>query len=84
MPAHAFYVRHANNIEFINVEARTSIDDLRPPFVLDDVDGADFTQIRCSQAPRVPFLRMTDVKALRLRMVDGLRDTHKDTVEGNL
>ena len=39
LPAHGFYVRHADNIRFENVEVKTVSPDARPKFVVDDCTG---------------------------------------------
>ena len=78
MPAHGFYVRHARNVEFFDVQARTVADDGRPPFVLDDVDGVDFLGIKASHTGS--FMKLTNVKDLRARMVDGVKDVAKRSV----
>lgn len=49
MPAWAFYVRHADGIEFRNVTVRVAGDDYRPAFVLDDVVGAQFCGVTIDQ-----------------------------------
>ncbi|HWD39976.1 MAG TPA: glycosyl hydrolase family 28-related protein [Fimbriimonas sp.] len=80
MPAQEFYVRHAKNVEFHDVEARTAAEDGRPPFVLADVDGADFFQVKASRPPSGPFMRLEQVKNLRTRLVEGVRDAEKQNV----
>ena len=51
MPAHGFYVRHARNVEFDKVEIAYLADDARPAFVLDDVEGVDFSRIEIQRKP---------------------------------
>ncbi|MDE6808119.1 MAG: glycoside hydrolase family 28 protein, partial [Prevotella sp.] len=38
LPAKGFYVRHARNIKFADIEIRTEQPDVRPDFVREDVD----------------------------------------------
>ena len=45
MPSHGFYVRHVKGIQFDNIQIRTEKEDLRPAFVLDEVQDADFFRI---------------------------------------
>ena len=80
MPAHGFYVRHARNVEFHDVQVRTATPDSRPAFVLDDVIGADLLGIKATRPERGPFMRLTNVRELRVRMADGVRDTQKKSV----
>jgi polygalacturonase len=51
MPAHGFYVRHARNVEFDKVEIAYLTEDARPAFVLDDVEGVDFSRIEIQRKP---------------------------------
>ena len=46
LPATGFFVRHARNVEFTNVEIATEGEDARPAFYLEDVQGADFFRVR--------------------------------------
>jgi hypothetical protein len=41
-PAYGFFIRHAKGIEMSKVEVSYLKRDLRPPFVLHDVQGAYF------------------------------------------
>ncbi len=46
VPASTFYIRHARNLSFDNVQISYKQEDLRPAFVLDDVRGADFRRLK--------------------------------------
>jgi hypothetical protein len=46
MPAQGFFIRHVKGIVMRDVTIRPIQEDLRPAFVLDDVEGADFTHIK--------------------------------------
>jgi polygalacturonase len=48
MPAYGFFIRHAKGMEFSDATVRTAKEDLRPAFVLDDVAGANFQNVRCN------------------------------------
>jgi hypothetical protein len=45
LPSYGFYIRHAKNIRFTNVDLHTSTSDMRPPFILDDVEKGVFEGI---------------------------------------
>ncbi len=49
MPAHGFFIRHVKGIGMRDIEIKPLQEDSRPAFILDDVDGADFTHLK---APR--------------------------------
>jgi len=76
MPSHGFFIRHAKNIEMRNIEIRAMKDDFRPPFILDDVNGADFTHVRTSRAANVPGFVLKDVDDFDLRSSPPAPDIH--------
>jgi hypothetical protein len=82
MPANGFFVRHAKNVEFHDVDLSTLADDGRPPFVLDDVDGVDLTMVKAQHARGQTVVKGKGVKNLTVRWVDGLRDTRKAKFDG--
>ena len=45
IPAYGFFIRHVYGIEFNNVEIRYVNDDMRPVFLLDDVQNAEFYNV---------------------------------------
>ena len=51
IPAYGFYMRHVRGITVTDVEVSFMKDDLRPPFILDDVKGADFHRIKAQHLP---------------------------------
>jgi len=46
LPAYGFFIRHVKGIELRDVEVQTLQPDARPAFVLNDVDGAEFSRIK--------------------------------------
>lgn len=46
LPATAFYVRHVKNIQFNNVQVKFKSADVRPAFVLDDVEDAEISHLK--------------------------------------
>jgi polygalacturonase len=45
-PAQGFFIRHAQGIEMNGIKIECASDDQRPAFVLDDVQGADFSFVK--------------------------------------
>jgi polygalacturonase len=84
MPAHGFYVRHAANVEFQDIEVSTSAADGRPPFAFDDVDGVDLTMVKGRHEKASATLQLKSVKNLQVRMVDGLRDARRAKIDGKM
>lgn len=46
MPAQGFFFRHVKGIAMSDVEIRSATADLRPAFILEDVEDADFSRIK--------------------------------------
>jgi polygalacturonase len=78
MPSHGFFVRHAKNIEMRNVEIRTMQDDFRPAFILSDVKGANFSNVRAAKTANVPVFALKDVDDFEVRASRSVQDTHID------
>jgi len=81
MPSQGFYVRHVKGIQFDNIEIRAAKEDLRPAFVLEDVDGADFFRIKAPQAAGVPEFALHKVSDFAVHMCDGVPDTQLKAVD---
>ena len=79
MPSHGFYVRHVKGIQFDNIEIRAGKEDLRPVFVLDDVQDADFFRIKTPQTAGVPVFALHKVSDLAVHMCGGVADTQLKT-----
>jgi hypothetical protein len=73
LPAQHFYIRHARNLEFSNVELRAVTVDARPSFWLGDVNSADLIHVRLPSgiAPAISLNDVSDFRALANR---GLKD----------
>jgi len=63
LPARGFFVRHARNIEFSNIEVATAKPDERPAFWLQDVDGVDLFRVTAGKNTAAFSLR--DVRDFR-------------------
>lgn len=62
IPSYGFFIRHVKGLEMNNVEIRYINEDLRPAFVLNDVKGADFTNLKAQHAAGVPIFVLKDVE----------------------
>jgi hypothetical protein len=65
-PAYGFFIRNVKDLKMSNVEVSYLKDDLRPAFILDNVDGADFQHIRALKADGVPVFMLNQVKKFNL------------------
>jgi polygalacturonase len=63
LPARGFFVRHARNLDFSNVEIATARPDERPAFWMADVDGVDLFRVNVGRHGAAYDLR--DVRAFR-------------------
>jgi polygalacturonase len=80
MPSHGFYVRHVKGIQFDNITIRTAREDLRPAFVLDDVEEAEFFRIKTPHAPDAPVFALHNVSGLSIARCSGVKDVELQKV----
>jgi polygalacturonase len=62
LPAYGFFIRHAKGIELSNVEVSFLQEDRRPAFVLDQVNGASFENVKTQKAPNVSTFVLKNVE----------------------
>jgi polygalacturonase len=68
IPAYGFYIRHVKNIEMVNIEMKVENEDFRPPFILEDVKGATFINVKAPHKEGVPTFilkNITDFSTVR-------------------
>ncbi len=63
LPATGFFIRHARNLEFTNVQIATEKPDARPAVWAEDVKGLDIFRLRCEKS----------ADAFRLRHIESFR-----------
>src|SRR5207249_6426504 len=78
---HGFYIRHAKNLEFSNVEVACEAPDERSAFVVNDVQGADFFRIKTPPESRGRVFSLTNVTDFRTVAAPGVKDAQLDRVE---
>jgi polygalacturonase len=54
LPAYGFFIRHIKGLQMRDVEVSYLTPDQRPAFVLNDVTGADFINVKAQKEPDVP------------------------------
>jgi hypothetical protein len=62
LPAYGFFVRHARNVVFENVQLRFAADDHRPAIACDDVDGLRISKLRAQTMPGVDARRLVNTR----------------------
>ncbi|MBN1107856.1 MAG: right-handed parallel beta-helix repeat-containing protein [Bacteroidales bacterium] len=65
MPAYGFFIRHASNVELSDIELKLENDDARPAFILEDVKGATFINVKATKVKDVPSFILKDVTDFR-------------------
>ena len=75
MPAYGFYIRHVKALTMADVELSTMTDDARPPFLLSDVKGADFTNVKARRAAGAKTFILRDVSDFTTHRVWQIPDT---------
>jgi hypothetical protein len=79
MPAQGFFIRHVKGIAMRDVEIKPVQADLRPAFVLDDVDGADFTHIKTPRNAENSFV-LKNVRDFSVTQSRPVPDTYLEAV----
>jgi hypothetical protein len=79
MPAQGFFIRHVKGIVMRDVTIKPIQEDLRPAFVLEDVDGADFTHIKAPRTPEGSFA-LKNVKDFSVTQSRTVPDTYLEAV----
>jgi hypothetical protein len=80
IPAYGFFIRHAKGIELNNVEVSYLKEDLRSPFVLVDVQGASFINVKARHSVNAPFFALQNVADFSAFQCPGLPDTRLERV----
>jgi polygalacturonase len=74
-PAYGLFAQHVRGLEVRNFRTTVEKDDARSPIALDDVKGADFSNVSTAHAADVPVIRQKDVEDLTTHRVRGIADT---------
>lgn len=78
LPARGFFVRHARNLEFSNIEIATAKPDDRPAFWMHDVQGVDLFRVKAGRNTAAYSLR--DVRDFRSFGSRDFRDRTEDAI----
>jgi len=74
-PAYGFFIRNVKDLKMSDVEVSYLKEDLRPAFILDNVDGADFQHVRAQTITGTPTFLLNTVKNFRVFNSDPIPDT---------
>jgi len=81
IPAYGFFIRHVKNIDLADVEVSYLNDDVRPPFYLSDVMGADLHRVKAQKASSAKMLVLRDVGDFNTSQVALIPDIRLDKVQ---
>ncbi len=81
IPAYGFFIRHVKGIELNNVDVSFENEDFRPPFILDDVKGAEFHNVGAQTAEGVPTFILKNVRDFSSFQCKPVPDTQLESVE---
>lgn len=81
MPSYGFFIRHVRNLKMHDIQVSFMKDDLRPPFILDDVKNAVFYDIQASRTAGAPAFLMKNVEAISIDKVNGVASTEIKSAE---
>lgn len=81
LPASGFFVRHAKNLEFSNIEIAYDAPDERPAFVVNEVEGADFFRIKTPPGASGRVFSLNNVTGFRTLATRGVKDAEIDRVD---
>jgi len=81
IPAYGFFIRHAKNIALSNVEVSYLQLDQRPPFVLNDVQGAEFTNVKAQHDSGVAVFALQNVADFSAYQCRDVPDTRLEHTE---
>ncbi len=81
IPAYGFFIRHVKGIEFNNVEVSYMNDDARPAFVLNDVSGAVFFNVKAQLTSNNFFFSLKNVSDFNAQKCKGITDTNIERID---
>jgi polygalacturonase len=74
-PAYGLFARHVNNLQLTDIKLTCDKPDVRPPIVLENVNGAELQNIKAKKESNVPTVVQGEVNGLVARRVQDTPDT---------
>ena len=72
MPSQGFYLRHVKNVSISDIEIASISEDVRPAFILQNVEEADFFHVKTPAG--APVLDLHECKEVTTLWVRGVKD----------
>ena len=67
LPSWGFYVRHANGVQFKNIQLSLVEDDFRPAMVMDDVQNCSISSLTIPTNSTLPAIQLNNTKATSIK-----------------
>lgn len=80
LPAQGFFFRHVQNLDMSHIEIASIQPDLRPSFVLEDVQDVSLFRIRAPQIANTPIVALRNVNQFSVLFSPGVQDTRLENV----
>jgi hypothetical protein len=61
LPTYGMFVRHAKNIQFNNIQFYVESEDLRPPFLLEDVESCRIKDVMADVHNETSFIQASNI-----------------------
>jgi hypothetical protein len=74
LPSYGFFIRHVKNLKLHDVQVSFMKDDLRPPFILDDVKGAILYDIQAQKMGTTSSFILKNVKDINIEKARDVKD----------
>lgn len=81
LPAYGFFIRHVKGLQMRDVEVSYLNPDLRPAFVLNNVQGAEFIHVKAKREADVPAFVLKNVSDFSLQQSWPLADQRLERVD---
>jgi polygalacturonase len=82
MPAYGFFIRHVKNLQMSGIDLSYDNPDVRPPFVVENVSGADFVNVKAKrESDNSPVFVLRNLENFSTHRVNGLPDMQKDKID---
>lgn len=76
MPSYGFFIRHVKNLKMHDVQLSFMTEDLRPPFILNDVANATLYDIQAQKIPGTAAIQLTHVKDININHLNNIKEIY--------
>jgi len=80
-PSYGFFIRHVKGLRIDDVTVGYLKDDARPPFLLNDVNGVEFTHVKAQHVTDSPVFLLKDVQDFSIHASYPLADKRIESIK---